>query len=76
MRTCCDPVYSPDTRGLIMSNNKNDTWFEPSMKTDVPWYYKEPESVNEATRKLLIEYSGVPDDKVVEHIVEVVSVLC
>lgn len=76
MRLCCDLVHFASIRSHIMSSNKDDTWFAPSMKTDVPWYYKEPESVNEATRKLLIEYSGIPEDKVVEHTIEVVSILC
>lgn len=42
--------------------------FEPSK-----WFQPELESVPEPARTLFAEYSKIPDEKIIEHIDEVVS---
>jgi hypothetical protein len=45
-------------------------------RTDLPWYQEElkEEDLSPDARKLLQEYSGIPAEKVVAHVKDVVSI--
>lgn len=40
--------------------------------TDVPWYSTEPPKMDEQAWELLEEYSGIPPERVMSHVLEVV----
>jgi len=48
---------------------------EDAHGTEVPWFDASPKSIDPSTRRLLTTYSGIPDDRVEQHIVDVVSTL-